>query len=279
MFAPVRPMITSNATAPGGELRDGLVGRVVRRDLHLPAGQLLELLDHARVDVVGVVVDPERALLVGTRRGSARCRRDRPRDGVVGRGSGRPPGRPASDDEVESRPPRRRRSAWSCSRSRRAARARRPELRRALQQPAAADARSSLDAPSAAIQCGLTVESSPYDRGRAREADRDQVARRRRVPAREQRGLRDVPRGVPDELAEQVLEGSATLGLRARAGRNQLPRELTRTTTRSSCGVPSTGSATRASPCGRRSGRCRRSRGRGRGGARRARPATGGRAP
>ena len=49
------------AHRPGRELRDRLVGRVVGRDLDLRVELLLELLDRRRVDVVGVVVDPQRA--------------------------------------------------------------------------------------------------------------------------------------------------------------------------------------------------------------------------
>ena len=45
----------------GRELRDRLVGRVVGRDLDLAVELLLELLDRRRVDVVGVVEDPQRA--------------------------------------------------------------------------------------------------------------------------------------------------------------------------------------------------------------------------
>ncbi len=52
--------------------------------------------------------------------------------------------------------------------------------------------------------------SAPIESGApcAREAHRDPLARRRRVPARQQRGLRHVPRGVPRRVAlEQALDG------------------------------------------------------------------------
>ena len=69
----------------GRELGDRLVGRVVGGDLDRGSELLLELLDRHRVDVVGVVVDPQRPLLG---RPSFRYRpvvgRDRPGDRVVG---------------------------------------------------------------------------------------------------------------------------------------------------------------------------------------------------
>ena len=89
----------------GGQLRYRLVGRVVRRDLDLGRELLLEALDRFRVEVVGVVVDPQRPglgaaavldglVLVG----------DRPGDGVVGAGQ-RQPARPGRllDDELGGR--------------------------------------------------------------------------------------------------------------------------------------------------------------------------------
>ncbi len=69
----------------GGELRDRLVVRVVGRDLDLRVELRLELLDRRRVDVVRVVVDPQRAGL-GRRAVGDRLVvvGDRPGDGVVG---------------------------------------------------------------------------------------------------------------------------------------------------------------------------------------------------
>ena len=69
----------------GRELRDRLVGGVVRRDLHLRGRLRLELLDGGGVDVVGVVVDPQRATLGRAPVGDPLVLvGDRPCDGVVG---------------------------------------------------------------------------------------------------------------------------------------------------------------------------------------------------
>ena len=89
----------------GGQLRDRLVGRVVGRDLDLGRELLLEALDGGRVEVVGVVVDPQRPglglaavldrlVLLG----------DRPGDGVVRAGQ-RQPARAGRllDDELGGR--------------------------------------------------------------------------------------------------------------------------------------------------------------------------------
>ena len=59
---------------------------------------------------------------------------------------------------------------------------------------------------------------------RAREAGRDPVARRRRVRARQQRGLRDLPRGVPRRVARRGARARrGRLGFRDRSPRNRLP--------------------------------------------------------
>ena len=61
----------------------------------------------------------------------------------------------------------------------------------------------------------------------AREAHRDLLARRRRVPARQQRRLRDLSRGVPRRMARaSSRRRRRRMGLRARPGGDRLPREL-----------------------------------------------------
>ena len=105
MFAPRQPDDQVEVDRPRRQLRDRLVGRVVGRDLDLGRELLLELLDGRRVEVVGVVVDPQRAglgldavldrlVLVG----------DRPGDGVV-RARQRQPARTGRllDDELGGR--------------------------------------------------------------------------------------------------------------------------------------------------------------------------------
>ena len=226
----------------GGELRDRLVGGVVGRDLHLAAGELLELLDQARIEVVGVVVDPERAALVGDAVGDRLVvLGDRPGDGVVGAGQ-RQAARAGRlrDDEVRravaalAGADRRRRVLAAGEQPERADSER--SARCTLQQPAAAHTRSVLwmihrlprfnlrpDREVKPVSGGTfgtgrrgrgraplapTRDArAAYDRSSAREADRDQVARRRRLPAREQRRLRDVPRGVPGRALRAGARG------------------------------------------------------------------------
>ena len=87
---------------PGRELRDRLVGRVVGRDLDLRVELLLELLDRRRVDVVGVVVDPQRAGLgLDAVRDRLVVVGDRPRHRVVGAWEREPRGAERlGDDEL-----------------------------------------------------------------------------------------------------------------------------------------------------------------------------------
>ncbi len=70
----------------GAQLGERLVERVERRDLDLDALLLAELLQHGRVEVVGVVVDPQLAALLGLDGALDRLEQARQRHRVVAAG-------------------------------------------------------------------------------------------------------------------------------------------------------------------------------------------------
>ena len=95
----------------------------------------------------------------------------------------------------------------------------------------------------------------PLTSQRAREAHRDPLARRRRVPARQQRRLRDLPRGVPRRVGHaRPRRRGATSGTSfSRGSRSTSGASSGSRTSGSSPRAGSSGSARRASRCARRS--------------------------